>query len=112
MPLAVARYRVADLPAAFQLDDRMAMSPEMRLSQFDRVELLDSSIATLDFTRTRNVRVEGNSFNNVNQPIMNPVTLAHSSVRRLWSDDYSRAIRSRRVAAARPRHHKVPTHFS
>lgn len=40
MPLAVARYRVADLPAAFQLDDRMAMSPEMRLSQFDRVELL------------------------------------------------------------------------
>ncbi len=40
MPLAVARYRVADLPAAFALDDRMAMSPEMRLSQFDRVELL------------------------------------------------------------------------
>ncbi len=44
----------------------------------DRVEMLDSSIATLDFTRSRNVRVEGNSFNQVSQAIMNPVVVAHT----------------------------------
>ncbi|OYX25135.1 MAG: hypothetical protein B7Z10_07255 [Rhodobacterales bacterium 32-66-7] len=44
----------------------------------DRVELLDTSITTLDFTRTRNVRVDGNSFNQVTQAIMNPVIVAHT----------------------------------
>ena len=44
----------------------------------DRVEMQDTSIATLDFTRSRNVRVEGNSFNQVTQPIMNPVIVAHT----------------------------------
>ncbi|AZL58708.1 right-handed parallel beta-helix repeat-containing protein [Tabrizicola piscis] len=44
----------------------------------DRVELLDTSIATLDFTRTRNVQVEGNSYNQVSQTIMNPVIVAHT----------------------------------
>ena len=44
----------------------------------DRVEMLDSSFATLDFTKSRNVRVEGNSFSNVSQGIMNPVIVAHT----------------------------------
>jgi hypothetical protein len=44
----------------------------------DRVEMLDTSIATLDFTRTRNVRVEGNSYNQIEQTIMNPVIVAHT----------------------------------
>ncbi len=44
----------------------------------DRVELLDTSIATLDFTRSRNVQVEGNSYNQVSQTIMNPVIVAHT----------------------------------
>ena len=44
----------------------------------DRVEMLDASISTLDFTRTRNVRVEGNSFNQVAQAIMNPVIVTHT----------------------------------
>jgi hypothetical protein len=43
----------------------------------DRVEMLDTSVATLDFTRSRNVRVEGNSFNQVNQTIMNPIVIIH-----------------------------------
>ncbi|MFN3293334.1 MAG: right-handed parallel beta-helix repeat-containing protein, partial [Gemmobacter sp.] len=44
----------------------------------DRVEMVDTSFATLDFTRSRNVRVEGNSFNNVAQWIINPVQVTHT----------------------------------
>lgn len=44
----------------------------------DRVEMLDTSIATLDFTRTRNVRVESNSFHQVGQQIMNPLIVTHT----------------------------------
>lgn len=44
----------------------------------DRVEMLDTSVATMDFTRTRNVEVNGNSFHQISQPIMNPVILAHT----------------------------------
>ncbi|MBI5007371.1 MAG: c-type cytochrome biogenesis protein CcmI [Nitrosomonadales bacterium] len=37
MPLAIVRKQVRDLPLQFSLDDSMAMSPEMRMSNFDRV---------------------------------------------------------------------------
>lgn len=43
----------------------------------DRVDLVDTTIATLDFGRTRNLVVAGNAFNGVNQIIANPVTLRH-----------------------------------
>lgn len=44
----------------------------------ERVERLDTSIAGLDFTRSRDVHVEGNTFNQVSQSIANPITFAHS----------------------------------
>jgi len=44
----------------------------------DRVEALDTSLATLDFTRSRNVEVRGNVFHQVAQQIANPIVAAHS----------------------------------
>ena len=44
----------------------------------DRVEKVDTSFAGLDFTRSRNVRVEGNTFNQVAQTIQNPIVVSHS----------------------------------
>ena len=44
----------------------------------DRVEMVDTSLASLDMAQARNVRVEGNSFNNVGQGIMNPLIVTHT----------------------------------
>lgn len=46
----------------------------------DRVEQVDTTFATLDFGRMRNVVVQGNTFNGVNQTIANPVVLRHDQV--------------------------------
>jgi cytochrome c-type biogenesis protein CcmH len=40
MPLAVARHRVDELPLDIRLTDAMAMMPAMKLSSFDRVEVI------------------------------------------------------------------------
>ena len=43
----------------------------------ERVEKVDTSFADLDFSRSRNVRVEGNTFNQVAQTIQNPIVASH-----------------------------------
>ena len=44
----------------------------------DRVEMLDTTLASLDFTRSRNVMVAANSFHQVTQQIMNPLVVSHT----------------------------------
>jgi hypothetical protein len=44
----------------------------------DRVEMVDTTVASLDMTKARNVRVDGNSFNQVGQAIMNPIRISHT----------------------------------
>ncbi len=41
----------------------------------DRIEEVDTSIASLDFGRSRNILFEGNTFNGITQNTINPVTL-------------------------------------
>lgn len=44
----------------------------------DRVDMVDTSFADLDYGRMRNITVQGNMFNNIVQGIENPVMLEHA----------------------------------
>jgi hypothetical protein len=60
-------------------------------SNIDRVDQVDTTFATLDQTKTRNVQVEGNSFNNVQQMTLNPVPIAftQATAADTWNVDSS-----------------------
>ncbi len=57
-----------------------------------RAESVDTTYATLDFGRMRNVVVEGNSFNGVADAFQSPVSLEHqeSSDAQIWTVDFAR----------------------
>ncbi|HEX9625943.1 MAG TPA: hypothetical protein VGA00_03280 [Acidiferrobacterales bacterium] len=60
MPLAVIKARVKELPLRFQLDDGMAMTPAMRLSQFPKVVVI-ARISKSGSTRAEHGDLEGTS---------------------------------------------------
>ncbi|PIE12570.1 MAG: hypothetical protein CSA68_12490 [Rhodobacterales bacterium] len=59
--------------------------------QVDRIEGVDTSHATLDFGAMRNVSFEGNTFNNINDWTISPVTLEHNqaSDNNIWTVDFA-----------------------
>jgi hypothetical protein len=44
----------------------------------DRVEKVDTTFADLDFGRMRRITFDGNVYTAINQPVYNPVTIAHT----------------------------------
>lgn len=60
----------------------------------DRVETIDSSFADLDYSRIRNVFVQGNSFQSITQGIENPARITHdqNSLDNVWTVDCSQPL--------------------
>jgi hypothetical protein len=60
-------------------------------ANIDRVDTVDTTFATLDFARFRNVTVGANAFNGVNQITQSPVTIQHdqNTVSTTWVVDTS-----------------------
>jgi cytochrome c-type biogenesis protein CcmH len=63
MPLAVLRKQVRDLPASFQLDDTMAMNPELQLSSVPRV------IVTARISRSGGATPQSGDLQGESQPV-------------------------------------------
>ena len=63
MPLAVLRKRVADLPLEFTLDDSMAMSPELKLS--DAAEI----VVTARISRSGNAIAQAGDLQGTSAPV-------------------------------------------
>jgi len=53
----------------------------------DRVDMVDTSFADLDYSRMRNIVVKGNTYNSIEQGIENPVMIDHAqnSVDDIWT---------------------------
>ena len=60
-------------------------------TNIDRVEAVDTTFATLDFARMRNLVFEGNAFNGINQITQSPVMIEHNqnTVSDTWVVDAS-----------------------
>lgn len=57
----------------------------------DRVDLVDTTFADLDYSRIRNVLVQGNSFQSITQGIENPARISHdqNALDNVWTVDCS-----------------------
>ncbi|MBK5945344.1 hypothetical protein CCR83_02485 [Rhodobacter veldkampii DSM 11550] len=53
----------------------------------ERIERVDTTVADLDYSRMRNVVVEGNTFNGISQFVSNPATLEHdqATAQTVWT---------------------------
>lgn len=60
----------------------------------DRVDYVDTTFADLDYSRIRNVNIQGNMFNQIDQGIANPVVLnfEQNSVSETWDIDCSGSL--------------------
>ncbi len=60
----------------------------------DRVEGVDTTFADLDYNKTRNIVVHGNTFHAVSEPIWNPCTLTHTeaSDSSSWNIDFAPSL--------------------
>ena len=58
-------------------------------ASLQRVEGVNTTHATLDFSKTRNVTIEGNTFNGISNLMKNPVTVnkSQSSANKTWTVD-------------------------
>ncbi len=62
--------------------------------RIDRVEMVDTTFADLDFSRTRSFEFSANTFHNVDFPVANPAVLAHSqtTAASTWVMDTGQAL--------------------
>lgn len=80
----------------------------------ERVEGVDDSIAPLDATKFRNVLIQGNTFNNVDQRMESPVTaeMSEASAIKAWQADFAEFLpfggMARRVVGIMP-HNEIKT---
>jgi cytochrome c-type biogenesis protein CcmH len=67
LPLAVARINAADLPLRVRLDDSMAMTPELKLSNFERIRVVAR------VSRHGGVQARAGDLEGISEPLALPV---------------------------------------
>ncbi|MFN3973024.1 MAG: right-handed parallel beta-helix repeat-containing protein [Gemmobacter sp.] len=73
--IVVAPYGAGNFINGFMVNDNVFRTVN---STVDRVESVDTTFATMDFTRFRNLIFEANTFNNVTQITQSPVVVRHT----------------------------------
>jgi len=74
----------------------------------ERFDLVDDSIAGLEVQKFQNITIEGNTYNNIDQRTINPVTLEmeEASATKLWGHDFAEYMpfggKARHVVAIMP----------
>ncbi len=65
-----------------------------RVSTIERVEKVDTTFADLDYSRMRNVKFDGNTFNGIDSFVANPITIMHDqgSAQAVWDVPTNQAL--------------------